>query len=90
MSMPMDTLIIWLVVGAVAGFLANMVMKGGGLKLTGNGLVDNIITGIIGAFVGGWLLGVLNVSIGSGIAAAIISALIGSCVLIFGMRLIRR
>ena len=88
--MAMDTLIIWLVVGAIAGFLANMVMKGGGLRLTGNGLVDNIITGIVGAFVGGWLLGVLKVSIGTGLMAAIISALIGACVLIFGMRLIRR
>lgn len=88
--MAVDMLIIWLVVGAIAGFLANMIMKGGGLKLTGNSLVDNIITGIIGAFVGGWLLGVLKVSIGSGMVAAVISALIGSCVLIFGMRLIRR
>lgn len=88
--MAVETLIIWLVVGAIAGFLANMVMKGGGLRLTGNELVDNIITGIVGAFVGGWLLGVLKVSIGSGIVAAIISALIGACVLIFAIRLIRR
>lgn len=88
--MAIETLIVWLVVGAVAGILANMIMKGGGLKLTGNGLVDNIITGMVGALLGGWLLGVLKISIGTGLAAAIISALIGSCVLIFGLRLVRR
>lgn len=88
--MAIETLIVWMIVGAVAGILANMIMKGGGLKLTGNSLVDNIITGMVGALVGGWLLGVLKISIGSGIAAAVISALIGSCVLIFGLRLIKR
>lgn len=88
--MAIETLIVWMIVGAVAGILANMIMKGGGLKLTGNSLVDNIITGMVGALVGGWLLGVLKISIGSGLAAAVISALIGSCVLIFGLRLIKR
>ncbi len=88
--MAMETLIVWMIVGAVAGVLANMIMKGGGLRLTGNGLVDNIITGMIGALVGGWLLGVLKISIGTGLGAAIISALIGSCVLIFGLRLVKR
>lgn len=88
--MAIETLIVWMIVGAVAGVLANMIMKGGGLKLTGNGLVDNIITGMVGALLGGWLLGVLKVSIGTGLAAAVISALIGSCVLIFGLRLVKR
>lgn len=88
--MAIETLIVWMIVGAIAGILANMVMKGGGLKLTGNGLVDNMITGMVGGLVGGWLLGVLKISIGTGLAAAVISALIGSCVLIFGLRLVRR
>lgn len=84
------SLIIWLVIGAVAGIIASAIMKGKGLPLTGNELVDDIILGIIGAFVGGWLLGALGVSIGGNILAAIINAVIGACVFIFVVRLIRR
>ncbi len=88
--MSLETLIIWLIVGGVAGWLASLIMKRGGLNLTGNHIVDTIITGIIGAFVGGWLLGVLGVSIGGGLVGAIISALIGAIVFIFGLGLLRR
>ena len=88
--MTIEGLIIWLIVGAVAGWLASQIMKSGGLKLTGNQLVDTIITGIIGAFVGGWLLGLLGVSFGGGIIGSIISALIGAVVFIFGLGLIKR
>lgn len=87
--MALESLIIWLIVGGVAGWLAGLVMKGG-LALTGNAIVDNIITGIIGAVVGGWLLGVLGVGLGGGLVGAIISALIGAIVFIFGLGLIRR
>ncbi len=88
--MSLETLIVWLIVGGVAGWLATLIMKSGGLRLTGNHLADTIITGIIGAFLGGWLLGALGVSIGSGIVGAIISALIGAIVLIFGLGLLKR
>lgn len=88
--MTIEGLIIWLIVGAVAGWLASQIMKSGGLSLTGNHLVDTIITGIIGAFVGGWLLGLLGVSFGGGIIGSIISALIGAVVFIFGLGLIKR
>ena len=88
--MALEALIIWLVVGAIAGWLAGQIMKSGGLALTGNALVDTIITGIIGAFIGGWLLGVLGISIGGGIIGSIISAAIGAVVLIFGLRLLKR
>lgn len=88
--MALQALLIWLVIGAVAGILASTIMKGKGIGLTGNDLVDSIILGIIGAFVGGWLLGALGVSIGGGIVGAIISALIGACVFIFLVRLLRR
>jgi uncharacterized membrane protein YeaQ/YmgE (transglycosylase-associated protein family) len=89
-TMDLMSLIIWLVIGAIAGILASAIMKGKGLALTGNELVDDIILGIIGGFVGGWLLGALGVSIGGGILAAIINAVIGACVFIFVVRLIRR
>lgn len=88
--MALESLILWLIVGGVAGWLAGVIMKGGGLRLTGNQLVDDIITGIIGAFIGGWLLGTLGIFTGYGIIGAIISALIGACILIFGLRMIRR
>ena len=88
--MSLETLIIWLIVGGIAGWLAGQIMKSGGLRLTGNQIADTIITGIIGAFLGGWLLSVLGVSIGGGLIGSIISALVGAIVLIFGLGLIKR
>jgi uncharacterized membrane protein YeaQ/YmgE (transglycosylase-associated protein family) len=88
--MALQTLIIWLIIGAVAGWLASQIMKSGGLRLTGNHLVDTTITGIIGAFVGGWLLNVLGVYLGGGIIGEILRALIGACVFIFGLGMIKR
>lgn len=70
--MPLQALVIWIIVGGIAGWLASQIMKRGGLALTGNHLVDTIITGMVGAFIGGWLLGVLGISIGGGIIGAII------------------
>jgi len=63
-----EALIILLVVGAIAGFLAGMITKGRGF-----GLIGNIIVGVVGAFVGAWLLGVLGVSVASGIVGSIIA-----------------
>ena len=83
--MSIETLVIWLVVGAVAGWLAGTVVKGGGFGLPGD-----IIVGIIGAFVGGWLLPQLGVHLGLGIIAVIASATIGAIVLLLMMRLARR
>jgi uncharacterized membrane protein YeaQ/YmgE (transglycosylase-associated protein family) len=88
--MSLESLVIWLVVGGVAGLLAGMIMKSGGLRLTGNNIVDTIITGIIGAIIGGFLLGALGVSIGGGLVGAIISAVIGAVVLIFGLRVLNK
>ena len=79
------SLIIWIVVGAVAGWLAGTLMKGGGF-----GLIGDIVVGIIGAFIGGWLASVFNVHIGTGIIPAIITATAGAAVLIFVLRLSRR
>ena len=74
------TLIYLLIIGAVSGWLAGQIMKGGGY-----GLLGNIILGIVGSFVGGWLLGVLNISlnIGSATVSTIIQAVIGAIVVIF-------
>lgn len=75
----------WLIVGLVAGVLASMVMGG-----TGYGLIGDIIIGIVGAFVGGWLFGKLGVSTPfGGLAGTIFTAFIGAVVLLFVLRLIR-
>ncbi len=83
--MPVETLLIWLVVGAVAGWLAGVIVKGGGF-----GLLGDIVVGIIGAFVGGWLLPKLGVHLGVGIVAIVASATIGALVLLLVLRLVRR
>ncbi|MFY9898236.1 MAG: GlsB/YeaQ/YmgE family stress response membrane protein [Xanthobacteraceae bacterium] len=83
--MDAQTLIIWLIVGAVAGWLAGMVVKGGGY-----GLIGDIIVGIVGAFIAGWLLPRVGIVIGGGIIAAIINAFIGAVILLLLLRLIRR
>ena len=79
-------LLTWLIVGLIAGVLASLVMGG-----TGYGLIGDIIIGIVGAFVGGWLftsLGVTNPF--GGIAGVIFVAFIGAVVLLFVLRLLRR
>ncbi len=77
------SLIWWLIVGLVAGFLASVVMRGGGY-----GILGDIIAGIVGAFLGGWLFGLLGISLGGGIIGSIIVAFVGACVLIAILRLI--
>ena len=78
-------LLTWLIVGLVAGVLASIVMGG-----TGYGLIGDIIIGVVGAFVGGWLFSRLGVhSPLSGLAGVIFTAFIGAVVLLFILRLIR-
>jgi uncharacterized membrane protein YeaQ/YmgE (transglycosylase-associated protein family) len=83
--MTLESLLIILLVGAVAGWLAGIVVKGYGF-----GLIGNIVVGIIGAFLAGLLFPQLGFSIGSGIAGAIIHATIGAVILLLLLRLIRR
>lgn len=80
------SILMWLIVGLVAGVLASMVMGG-----TGYGIIGDIIIGIVGAFVGGWLLSALgaNSPIG-GLPGQILVAFIGAVVLLFVIRLLRR
>jgi uncharacterized membrane protein YeaQ/YmgE (transglycosylase-associated protein family) len=88
--MSVESVVLWLVIGAVAGWLASLIMKQGGLSITGRPLIDTIITGIVGAFIGGWLLSTFGVSLGSGLVGSIISAAIGACVLLFALSFFRR
>ena len=80
-----QSLIIFLFIGIVAGWLAGKLMKGSGF-----GLLGDLIVGIIGAFIGGWLFGVLGVGIGGSILGEIVVATIGAMVLLFLIRLVRR
>src|SRR5205809_3923544 len=84
-DLTLEGLIWWIIVGLIAGFLASVVMRGGGY-----GIVGDIIAGIIGAFIGGWLFGVLGISMGGGLLGSIIVAFIGACIFIALMRLISR
>ncbi|ANB75456.1 GlsB/YeaQ/YmgE family stress response membrane protein [Paraburkholderia phytofirmans] len=78
-------IIAWLIIGAIAGWLAGVLVKGGGF-----GLIVDIIVGIVGAFIGGWLAGVLHISLGGGWLGSIITAVIGAVILLFLIRLVRR
>ena len=80
-----QSFIIWIIVGAIAGWLAGMVVKGGGF-----GLIGDIVVGIVGAIIAGWLLPQLGIVIGSGFVAAIIDAFIGAVILLIILRLIKR
>jgi len=80
-----ESILVFLVVGAVAGWLAGQIVKGHGF-----GLVGNIVVGIVGAFIAGWLLPTIGLSIGGGIIAAIINALIGAVILLVLIGLIKR
>jgi uncharacterized membrane protein YeaQ/YmgE (transglycosylase-associated protein family) len=82
--MTVESLIIFLLIGAIAGWLAGQIMKGGGY-----GLVGDIIVGIIGAFIGGWLFGRLGIAAG-GISGMIIAATVGAIILIALLRMIKR
>ena len=83
--MSAETLLIWLLVGAVAGWLAGMIVKGGSF-----GLVGDIVIGIIGAFIASWLFPTLGLRLGGGIIATIIAAAIGAIILLVVVRLIKR
>lgn len=82
----MEGVIIALVVGAIAGWLAAKILKG-----TGFGLIGDIIVGIVGGYIGNWLWDVLHLPpIGApGIISAIIISTVGAIVLLVLLRLIR-
>ncbi|MDZ4134111.1 MAG: GlsB/YeaQ/YmgE family stress response membrane protein [Paracoccaceae bacterium] len=83
--MALESLFVILLVGAVAGWLAGLIVKG-----YGYGLLGNIVVGIVGAFVAGLILPRLGLSVGCGIAGAIIHATVGAVILLFLIRLVKR
>jgi uncharacterized membrane protein YeaQ/YmgE (transglycosylase-associated protein family) len=77
--------IVWIVVGLIAGWLAGLVMKGGGY-----GIIVDIILGIVGGLVGGWVFGLLGIGMGGGMIGSIIVAFVGAVILVGITRLIKR
>jgi len=83
--MTLEAIIVILIIGAVAGWLAGQLVRGMGF-----GLIGNIVVGIIGAFIAGWLLPRIGLNIGGGMIAAIVNATIGAVILLVILGLIKR
>jgi len=79
------SLLWFLIVGLVAGWLAGVLVKGGGF-----GVIGDLVVGVIGAFLGGWLFSTLGASAGGGLLGTIIVATVGAVVLLFIVRLVKR
>ena len=78
-------IIAWLVIGAIAGWLAGKVVEGAGF-----GLIIDIVVGILGAVIGGYLAGALGIAFGGGLISSIIVAVIGAVILLVVLRFIKR
>ena len=78
-------MIYWIVVGLIAGWLAGLVMKGGGY-----GVIVDILLGIVGGFLGGWLFGRLGIWPAGGMLGSIIVAFVGAVILVGITRLLKR
>lgn len=76
-------IIVTLIIGAAAGWLGSLIYKGSGL-----GLLGNIVIGILGSFVGYWLLGKLGINLGTGWIGAILTGAIGAIIILFLFNLI--
>ena len=78
-------IIIWLIIGGVAGWLAGLIVRGGGF-----GILGDIVVGILGSVIFGWLFGASGYAVGSGVIGSILSAAVGAIILIFVLRLVTR
>ncbi|MDX8477289.1 GlsB/YeaQ/YmgE family stress response membrane protein [Mesorhizobium sp. VK24D] len=83
--MGIESLLVFIIIGAIAGWLAGLIVSGFGF-----GLIGNIVVGIIGAFIAGWLFPRLGFAIGGGILASIINATIGAIILLLVVRVLKR
>lgn len=82
--MSLESLIGALLIGLIAGWLAGRIMRGGGF-----GVVGDIVVGVIGAVIGGWLFSLLGIT-AVGIIGELVTATVGAIVLLFLIRLIKR
>ena len=78
-------ILVTLIIGAAAGWLGSMIFKGSGL-----GILGNIVIGIVGSFVGYWLLGKLGIDLGTGWVGAILTGALGALIILFVINLLFR
>ena len=78
-------LLYFIIIGVLAGFFAGLATKGKGF-----GFVINLLVGIGGAILGGWLFGALNINFGSGILGSLITAFLGAVILLLIIRLFKK
>jgi uncharacterized membrane protein YeaQ/YmgE (transglycosylase-associated protein family) len=83
--MTIEQLVVWIIVGGIAGIIASTLIRG--IKVD---LIGAIIVGILGAFIGGWLFDFFGVAVGSGLVSDVLTAVIGSVVLLLLLRSLRR
>ena len=79
------SLLVILVIGIVAGWLAGKVVRGGGF-----GLIGDLVVGVVGAFIASWLFPHFGLHIGTGIGEEIVYAMLGAVILLLVIRLVRR
>ena len=84
MYMSSESLLVIVLVGLAAGWLAGQIIQG-----TGFGLVGDLVIGVVGAFIGSWLLPQLGIHLGAGLVPAIVNATIGALVLLLIIRVLR-
>ncbi|MBX3577475.1 MAG: GlsB/YeaQ/YmgE family stress response membrane protein [Rhizobiaceae bacterium] len=82
--MTAQSIIVFLIIGAIAGWLAGLIVKGFGF-----GLIGNIVVGIVGAFIAGWLFPYVGLAFGGGVLASILHATIGAVILLVLIRLVK-
>ena len=82
--MSTEQLLLFLVIGIVAGFLAGKIMRGAGY-----GLVGDLIVGVIGSFIGVWVFGLLGIAAG-GILGLLVASVVGALLLLFVIRLVKK
>ena len=82
--MSTENMLLFLVIGIVAGFLAGKIMKGSGF-----GLLGDLVVGVIGSFIGYWVFGLLGIASG-GIIGVLICAVVGALLLLYIVRLVKR
>ena len=84
MNLSGESILIILLVGLIAGWLAGLIVQG-----TGFGLIGDIAIGIVGAFIASWLLPRLGIALGAGLVREIVNATIGAVLLLVIIRLVR-
>jgi uncharacterized membrane protein YeaQ/YmgE (transglycosylase-associated protein family) len=84
--MSVTSILTWIVEGGISGYAANAVV--GGVRRIG--IISAVVIGVIGGFIGGWVLSLLHGSVGGGLIGEAITAFIGAVILLLALRYLRR